>query len=91
MKIPKSQKRYCPVCKTHTEHKVIQNKRKQASSLKRGSKYRAKERGLAKGFGNSGRYSKPAVTKTDLRYQCMECHKTHIISSGQRSKRVELV
>jgi large subunit ribosomal protein L44e len=102
MKIPKTQKRYCPVCKKHTEHKVIQNKRKQASSLKRGSKYRAKERGLAKGFGNLGRYSKPAVTKfkrtgakttkkTDLRYQCMECHKIHIIGSGQRAKRVELV
>ena len=102
MKIPKTQRRYCPYCKRHTEHKVIQNKRKAASSLRRGSKYRARDRGLARGHGNLGRYSKPAVTswkrtgakvskKTDLRYKCTVCGRVHIIGEGKRTKRVTLV
>ena len=102
MKIPKIIKRYCKYCKKHTEHKVTQNKKKQASSLTYGSKIRAKRRGRARGTGNLGRYSKPAVTKfkrtgakqtkkTDLRYQCKECKKVHMQKSGIRAKRVEFV
>lgn len=100
MKLPKTVNRLCPKCKKHTEHKITSNKRKNASSLKRGSKYRAKKRGLAKGAGNLGRYSKPAVTKfkltgakttkkTDLRYTCSVCKKTSMQKSGIRTKRVE--
>ena len=100
MKIPKSVKRLCPYCKKHTEHKITQNKRKNASSLTYGSKNRAKKRGAARGMGNQGRYSKPAVTKfkmtgkkttkkTDLRYECKVCKKTHMQKKGIRSKRVE--
>ncbi len=102
MKIPKLRKTYCPYCKKHTEHKVSQAKKKQASSLTYGSKVRARLRGKAKGTGNLGRYSKPAVTKfkmtgskqskkTDLRYECKECKKIHVQKSGKRSKRVEFV
>ena len=102
MKIPKVQKRLCKTCKTHTEHKVAQNKRKTASPLTHGSKYRARKRGLARGFGNLGRYSKPAITKfkrtgakntkrTDLRYTCQVCKKTSVQASGIRSKRVEFI
>jgi len=100
MKLPKIKKRYCPYCKKHTEHKVTQNKRKAASPLTYGSKIRAKRRGKARGYGNLGRYSKPAVTKfkmtgkkqskkTDLRYECKECKKTHMQKKGIRAKRVE--
>jgi len=100
MKLPKATKRLCPKCKKHTEHKITTNKRKSASSLKRGSKYRAKSRGLAKGTGNLGRYSKPAVTKfkltgakttkkTDLRYTCSVCKKSHAQNKGIRARRVE--
>jgi large subunit ribosomal protein L44e len=102
MKIPKAIKRYCPYCKQHTEHKVTQAKKKAASSLTYGSKYRARLRGKARGFGNLGRYSKPAVTKwkmtgkkgtkkTDLRYECATCKKTHVQRAGRRAKRVEFV
>ncbi len=102
MKIPKVQKRYCKYCRKHTECKVAQNKRKTASSLSQGSKYRARNRGLARGNGNLGRYSKPAVTKfkrsgakstkkTDLRYACQTCKKTSVQSKGIRAKRVEMV
>lgn len=102
MKIPKAIKRYCPYCKKHTEHKVTQNKKKAASSLTYGSKVRARRRGKARGHGNLGRYSKPAVTKfkmtgkkttkkTDLRYECKECKKMHVQYQGIRAKRVEFI
>ncbi|MBN2457544.1 50S ribosomal protein L44e [Candidatus Woesearchaeota archaeon] len=95
-------KRLCPHCRKHTEHKVFQSKKGSPSSLSHGSKYRARKRGLAKGLGNLGRYSKPAITKfkltgakttkkTDLRYECKECKKKHSQSKGIRSKRVEFV
>ncbi len=100
MKIPKTMKRLCKTCKKHTEQKVAQNKKKTPSSLKRGSKYRAKLRGVARGVGGLGRYSKPAVTKfkrtgakntkkTDLRYTCTVCKKTSVQKTGIRAKRVE--
>jgi len=100
MKIPKIKKRYCPYCKKHTEHKVSQTKKKNASSLTYGSKKRARKRGAARGFGNLGRYSKPAVSKfkmtgkksskkTDLRYECKECKKKHVQRKGIRAKKVE--
>ena len=102
MKIPKAMKRLCKTCKTHTEHKVAQNKKRKASSLSLGSKYRAKKRGVARGVGSLGRYSKPAVTKfkrtgakntkkTDLRYACSVCKKSSAQKVGIRSKRVEFV
>ena len=102
MKIPKTKKRLCRFCKKHTEQKVAQNKKKAASSLSRGSKYRAMKRGQARGIGGLGRYSKPAVTKfkrtgakntkkTDLRYTCVECKKSSCQSFGIRAKRVELI
>ncbi|MBS3127069.1 50S ribosomal protein L44e [Candidatus Woesearchaeota archaeon] len=102
MKIPKAQKRFCKNCKSHTEHKVAQNKKKAASSLSVGSKYRARLRGRARGIGGHGRYSKPAVTKfkrtgakntkkTDLRYTCSKCKKSSAQASGIRAKRVEFI
>ena len=102
MKKPKLQKRLCKTCKKHTEHKIAQNKRKTASSLSKGSKVRARRRGLARGVGSYGRYSKPAVTKfkrtgakatkkTDFRYTCQVCKKSSVQAKGIRSKRVELI
>ena len=102
MKLPKTMKRLCPYCKKHTEHKVSQNKKKNASSLKYGSKVRARRRGLARGAGNLGRYSKPAVSKfkrtgvkqtkkSDFRYECKECKKSHMQKKGIRAKRVEFI
>ncbi len=102
MKIPKISKRLCTKCKTHTEQKVAQNKKKTASSLSRGSKYRARKRGVARGVGGLGRYSKPAVTKfkrtgakntkkTDLRYTCSKCKRVSCQSVGIRAKRVEFI
>ncbi|MEK6863448.1 MAG: 50S ribosomal protein L44e [Nanoarchaeota archaeon] len=102
MKIPKTIKRFCRYCRKHTEQKVAHNKKRAPSSLSRGSKYRAKLRGAARGTGNLGRYSKPAVTKfkrtgakntkkTDLRFTCNVCKKTSCQSKGIRTKKMELV
>ncbi|PIN73068.1 50S ribosomal protein L44e [Candidatus Woesearchaeota archaeon CG10_big_fil_rev_8_21_14_0_10_45_16] len=102
MKVPKAMKRLCKSCKKHTPHKVSQNKRRTASSLSRGSKYRARRRGRARGVGGLGRYSKPAVTKfkrtgakntkkTDFRYACDVCKKVSCQPVGIRSKKVELI
>jgi len=95
-------KRFCVHCKKHTEHKVTSNKKKSVSSLSKGSKVRARLRGKAKGTGNLGRYSKPAVTKfkrtgakntkkTDLRYTCSQCKKMSCQKKGIRAKKVEFV
>src|SRR3989339_705805 len=100
MKIPKVIRRYCPRCKKHTEQKVLTVKKKQPSSLSYGSKIRARRRGAARGMGNLGRYSKPAITKfkmtgkkttkkTDIRYQCVVCKKSTVQSQGMRLKKLE--
>ena len=100
MKIPKTVKRYCPSCKKHTEHKVSQTKRRNPSPFGYGSKVRAKKRGAARGTGNKGRYSKPAISKfkmtgkkqskkTDLRMQCAACKKSHTQRRSTRAKKVE--
>lgn len=102
MKMPKTLRKYCPYCKKYTEHKVLEVKKHQASSLSRGSKYRAKKRGLARGYGNLGRYSKRPITqwkrvgaktskKVDLRLECTVCKKKHVFNSTFRTKKLELV
>ncbi|MCP3683057.1 MAG: 50S ribosomal protein L44e [bacterium] len=100
MKLPKTIKRHCPYCKKHTEHKVAAAKKKSASPLTYGSKIRARRRGAARGTGNRGRYSKPAISKfkmtgkkptkkSDLRYQCTVCKKSHTQKKGIRAKKLE--
>ncbi len=102
MKFPKTIKRYCKYCKTHTEHKISQAKKRNASPLTRGSKIRARLRGLARGMGNKGRYSRKAVSqfkmtgkkitkKTDLRYTCTVCKKTTVQGRSYRAKKVEFI
>ena len=100
MKLPKIKKRHCPYCKKHTEHKVSSAKKRSPRTMTYGSKVRAKKRGSARGLGNRGRYSKPAISKfkmtgkkatkkTDLRYECKVCKKTHTQKKGFRVKRIE--
>lgn len=102
MKVPKTIKRYCKCCKKHTEQKVAQTKKKNPRSMSRGSKYRARLRGRARGVGNLGRYSRPASTKfkrtgakstkkTDFRYTCSVCKKMSSQRQGIRAKKVEII
>ena len=100
MKFPKSKNRYCPFCKKHTEHKVSQTKKGQTSSMSFGAKQRMRKRGRARGKGNLGKLSKGALSgwkrygkksskKTDLRYECSVCKKSHAQKKGFRAKRIE--
>ena len=100
MKMPKLVNRYCPYCKKHTEHNITINKKKNPSSLTYGSKVRARKRGRARGKGNLGRYSRPAISKfkmtgkkstkkTDFRYECKVCKKMHVQRQGFRAKKIE--
>lgn len=103
MKVPKQVKRHCPNCNKHTVQKVTQNKargRSSAHPLSRGSTKRIRQRGLRRGHGNLGRYSKPPkpkmtgkkmTKKTDLRYTCSVCNRMFVQKSGIRTKKVEMV
>jgi len=103
MKLPKIVKRYCKKCKKHTEHSVKNqtfrglNKKHTQS---RGSQCRVRKRGLRRGFGNLGKFSRGALggwkmsgkkqsKKTDLRYQCKECKKISVQRKGFRTKKIE--
>jgi ribosomal protein L44E len=100
MKIPKTTKRYCPYCKKKTEQKIkAVGTGFTRGTLTRGSKSRAKLRGLARGLGNLGKWgSKPAQTKhkrkskttkkTNFMYTCKECNKSKYQKKGQRAGKV---
>ena len=104
MKIPKTIKRLCKYCKKHTEQKVYNQSFKglnKKHTQSRSSKTRVRKRGLRRGFGNLGRFSRKPVAKwkqtgakstkkTDLRYTCNVCKKTSVQKCGIRTKRVEL-
>lgn len=104
MKVPKSMKKFCKKCKTHTEHKVSilkQGGRSKTHPMSRGSKGRARLRGLGRGFGNKGKWgSKPAITKskmygvksskkTNLKLKCEKCGKS-VLMALPRAKKVEI-
>lgn len=105
MKLPKTMKRLCKHCKTHTVQKVSNQKFKGLNknhTQSRGSKTRMMKRGERRGVGNFGKTSRPAIAKwkstgakntkkTDLRYTCNECKKISCQSSGIRTKRVEFI
>ncbi|MCL5730304.1 MAG: 50S ribosomal protein L44e [Candidatus Pacearchaeota archaeon] len=97
MKIPKKTKRYCPYCKKQTEQKIkLVSTGAKRGTLTRGSKQRARLRGLGRGIGNKGKWgSKPAVTKfkrktkttkkTNIMYTCSVCGKSKYQKKGIRA------
>ena len=105
MKFPKVTRRHCPSCKAHTEHKVSISKKRgrgQTRPLSRDSTKRVRLRGERRGVGNHGKRSKPPVgkwkrvgkklsQKTDFRYLCTVCKKTHCQKTGLRTRKVELI
>lgn len=91
MKVPKTQRIYCPSCKKHTEHTVEQVKKKPRRKMAQGQR-----RFLAKmkGYGSFPR-PKPdhekSTKRMDLRYKCKECGKKHMKGQGFRAKKFEIV
>ncbi|MEK6895122.1 MAG: 50S ribosomal protein L44e [Nanoarchaeota archaeon] len=102
MKLPKKTNRFCPHCKKKTEQKIkLISTGAKRGTLTRGSKSRARARGLNRGIGNKGRYSKPAVSKfkrksktnkkANLMYTCSVCGKSHYRKSrrNQRTGKIQ--
>jgi large subunit ribosomal protein L44e len=91
MRVPKTQRIYCPYCKKHTEHTVEQVKKKPRRKNSKGQRRFLK---ILKGYGSFPRpkpdYEKP-TRKLDLRYKCKVCNKKHIKGQGFRVKKFELV
>lgn len=103
MKLPKETNRYCPYCKKHTTQVVATQKQKSRSTahpLSRWGSSRVKSRSYRSGYGNMGRFSKPAVknwkrkTKITKRipitFKCKVCGKMKGMSTAIRSSRIEI-
>ncbi len=103
MKLPKETKRYCPYCKKQTSQLISVAKQKSRSSahpLSRWGQLRTKKRNYRTGFGNLGRFSKPAVknwkrkTKATKRltvmYTCKVCKKAKNAKKSIRTSRIEI-
>ena len=95
-------RRYCKFCNKHTIHKVVNiSTGHKRGSMKRGGKSRTRKRGLWRGMGNLGKYSKPAVSKykrkskttkkTNLLYTCQECKKSHYQKKGKRTSKIQVI
>lgn len=101
MKLPKQKKRFCKHCKKSMVHKVGLVKAKGRSAthpLSHGSTKRVRGRGMRRGYGNKGKYSKPAISKFKrvgskiskkvvLKYTCSQCGKSSQASNVFRAKR----
>ena len=98
MKIPKQVNRFCPYCNKRTEQKIkLVGTGFQRGTMTRGSKSRARLRGLGRGIGNKGKWgSKPPMSKfkrkskttkkTNIMYTCSVCKKSKY-RQGRRNKR----
>ena len=103
MKLPKQTKRFCRKCKSHTDHKIQQAKRRTPGAAHPLDRFAKPRTGFGKGHGNLGKYgSKPAISKfkmtgakttkkLDLRYECKSCNKSSVQSKGIRCKKIEFI
>ena len=94
MKIPKKIKRYCPYCKKHTEHNVIQVKSKPRPKTKKNALKLGVRRHFRKTSGYHGSTSpkvKPVKTsrKVNLIFECTECKKKQYKQNPIRAKKIK--
>lgn len=92
MDMPKTQKRYCPYCRKHTESEVKRVSASKARGLLSHGQRIFKRK--MKGFGSYPRTNpkgraKP-TKKLDLRYKCKVCGKEHMVGKGFRVKKFEI-
>ena len=91
MKIPKTQRIYCPFCKKHTEHTVEQVKKKPRRKMAQGQRrFLSKMRGYGS-FPRPKPDHEKSTKRQDLRYKCKECGKKHMKGQGFRAKKFEIV
>jgi large subunit ribosomal protein L44e len=91
MKIPKERKTYCPNCKKHTIHTVLESKRRKASELKWGQRQFRRVTSGYRGYPRPLPSGNKPTKKLDLRYKCKECNKSHIKRSTFRAGKVEFI
>ncbi|MGQ4870850.1 MAG: 50S ribosomal protein L44e [Candidatus Thorarchaeota archaeon] len=90
MKMTSTLNRYCPRCRTYTEHAVSVYKKGKDRSMAQGAR---RMRRKTRGYGSfpkpiQKRFAK-TTKKTVLKFKCKECG--HIIQSkGMRLKKVEV-
>lgn len=90
MKMPRTIKRYCPSCKTHTAQEVDRVKKRKASELAWGQR---RFRKVTSGYGGFPRpkpegREKP-TKRVNLKYTCKSCKRSWQ-SPSIRAKRFEL-
>ncbi|MBR9682851.1 MAG: 50S ribosomal protein L44e [Candidatus Aenigmarchaeota archaeon] len=93
MNIAKAQRRYCPICKKHTDHDVKKVSVGKAKGAMAQGQRRFKRK--LRGFGsfpkpNPKDRAKP-TRKLDLSYKCKDCGKAHNVGKGYRVKKFELI
>ena len=99
MKKPKKLNRYCPYCKKKTEQKLKEPSKGKPGALKRGGKIRIRLRGLWRGIGNKGKFSRmknqqkgnrKTTKKTNILYTCTECGKGKYQKKGKRTGKLTI-
>lgn len=105
MKLPKITRKYCKKCGKHQEMAISQSRqmgRNKTHPMSRGSQSRMRLRGINRGAGNQGKYSRGAISgwkmygkksskKSDLRFKCKVCGKSMPQRQGFRAKKIEFV
>jgi len=90
MKIPKVLVKYCPRCRTHTEHTVKIYKKGKDSSLKQGARRYARKK---KGYGSQPKPIQKkkvkVIKKVVLKLTCKKCGYV-LHTKGKRMKRAEI-
>ncbi|MDP4039085.1 MAG: hypothetical protein Q8P57_00685 [Candidatus Pacearchaeota archaeon] len=103
MKLPEQTNRYCPYCKKKTKQKISVAKQRSRSTTHPNSRWsnsRVRMRGLRRGTGNLGRFSKPAIKswkrkskqtkRMTIMYTCSVCKKSKGIKKAIRASRINI-
>lgn len=93
MNVPKTQRRFCPFCRKHTEHDI---KRVGVGKIKRllasgQRRFKRKMRGYGSFPKSNPRDRAKPTRKLDLNFKCKQCGKSHNIGKGFRVKKFEVV
>jgi len=90
MIVPKIQFKFCPKCKTHTEHTLEDAKRKPIRTLARGQRRFLRKMAGYGGFPKENPKGREKPTrKQDWRFKCKQCGKAHPVGVGFRTKKIE--
>lgn len=91
MIIPKTQFRYCPFCRKHTEHTVEEAKRRtRRQDTKSQRRFLRKLAGYGSFPKENPKGREKPTRKVDFRYKCTACNKKHTVGEGFRVKKIEL-